>query len=60
MAQIRYLAAICKDPAAQAAFYIEEIGLMELGRSDTGDVSLTDGNFNFTLFRQRADLIEYR
>ena len=60
MARIRYLAAICKDADAEAKFYTEEIGLTELGRSEAGDISLTDGYFNFTLFRRRPDLIEFR
>jgi catechol 2,3-dioxygenase-like lactoylglutathione lyase family enzyme len=41
-----------------AEFYIDEIGMEELGRSKEGDVSLTDGYFNFTVFKQRADLLE--
>lgn len=60
MARIRYLATISRDPSTLADFYIEEIGMRELGRSADGDVSLTDGYFNFTLFRQRPDLIELR
>jgi catechol 2,3-dioxygenase-like lactoylglutathione lyase family enzyme len=60
MARFRYLAAISKDPSALGKFYVEEIGLQELGQSPEGDVSLTDGYFNFTLFRQRPDLIEVR
>lgn len=60
MARFRYLAAISKDPSKLAAFYVDEIGMREMGRSELGDVSLTDGYFNFTLFRQRPDLIELR
>jgi catechol 2,3-dioxygenase-like lactoylglutathione lyase family enzyme len=60
MATIRYLAAISKNPAELASFYIDEIGMRELGRSAGDDVSLTDGYFNLTLFRQRPDLIELR
>jgi catechol 2,3-dioxygenase-like lactoylglutathione lyase family enzyme len=60
MPRIRYLAAVSKDPERLAEFYCGEIGMAELGRSPEGDVSLTDGYFNFTLFKQRADLIELR
>lgn len=60
MARIRYLAVISQDPAALAEFYLDEIGMKEMGRSPEGDVSLTDGYFNLTLFRQRASLIELR
>ena len=60
MARIRYLAAIARDPSSLAKFYMDGLGLRELGRSADGDVSMTDGYFNFTLFRQRPDLIELR
>lgn len=60
MGRIRYLAVICRDPASLANFYANEIGMEEIGRSPEGDVSLTDGYFNLTLFRQRASLMELR
>lgn len=60
MARIRYLAIISRSPAALADFYTEEIGLSVLDRSGDGDVSLTDGYFNLTIFRQRAELMELR
>ncbi|HEX9810318.1 MAG TPA: VOC family protein [Alphaproteobacteria bacterium] len=60
MARIRYLAVVSEDPASLAQFYIEEVGMRELGRSPEGDVSLTEGYFNLTLFRQRAGLMELR
>jgi catechol 2,3-dioxygenase-like lactoylglutathione lyase family enzyme len=60
MGKIRYLAAISKDPSSLANFYVDEIGMRIMARSDAGDVSLTDGYFNLTLFRQRADLMELR
>ena len=60
MGRIRYLAAISNIPSELAKFYVEEFGMREVGRSDDGDVSLTDGYFNFTLFRQKLDLIEIR
>ena len=58
MARIRYLALLCADPGALGAFYVRNFGLEELGRSATGDVSLTDGGFNLTLFRNRRELHE--
>lgn len=60
MARIRYLAINSKNPAKLAEFYEQQIGMRELGRSPHGDISLTDGYFNLTLFRQRADLDELR
>jgi len=60
MGTIRYLAVISKDPDSLARFYTEEVGMEELVRSAEGDITLTDGYYNLTLFRQRADLIELR
>src|SRR3954447_11148631 len=58
MARIRYLALLCADPAALAGFYTRNFGLHEVGRSAAGDATLTDGGFNVTLFKHRADLHE--
>lgn len=60
MGKIRYLAAISNDPASLADFYVDEIGMSVMARSPQGDVSLTDGYFYLTLFRQCADLMELR
>jgi catechol 2,3-dioxygenase-like lactoylglutathione lyase family enzyme len=60
MGKIRYLAVISEEPEALARFYIDEIGMAELDRSGEGDISLTDGYYNLTLFRRRDDLIELR
>jgi catechol 2,3-dioxygenase-like lactoylglutathione lyase family enzyme len=60
MARIRYLAFLCTDPAALATFYRGNFGMDEIGRSHDGDVTLTDGGFNLTLFRQRGALHEPR
>jgi catechol 2,3-dioxygenase-like lactoylglutathione lyase family enzyme len=60
MARIRYLASLCADPAKLADFYRRNFGLDELGRSADGDVTLTDGGFNLTLFRHRPSLRELR
>lgn len=56
--QIRYLAVVSADPDRLASFYTTQFGLGELGRSDAGDVSLTDGFYNLTLLKQRAGLSE--
>jgi catechol 2,3-dioxygenase-like lactoylglutathione lyase family enzyme len=58
MARIRYLALLCPEPAALATFYKTHFGLDELGRSADGDVTLTDGGYNLTLFRNRGALHE--
>jgi catechol 2,3-dioxygenase-like lactoylglutathione lyase family enzyme len=60
MSRIRYLALLCAEPAALAGFYGRCFGLQEIGRTDAGDVSLTDGGFNLTLFKQRPQLHEPR
>jgi catechol 2,3-dioxygenase-like lactoylglutathione lyase family enzyme len=58
MARIRYLALLCADPAALAGFYSRNFGFWEIGRSVAGDVTLTDGGFNVTLFNNRSELHE--
>jgi catechol-2,3-dioxygenase len=58
MARIRYLAMLCAHPASLAAFYARNFGLAEIGHSEGGDVTLTDGGFNVTLFRNRPALHE--
>lgn len=60
MARIRYLAAISENPKALADFYCDKIWMKEIGRSEQGDISLTDGYFNFSIFKQRPELIELR
>ena len=60
MSRIRYLAMLCAQPAALADFYRRSFGMEEIGRSPAGDVSLTDGGFNLTLFKQRPQLHEPR
>lgn len=57
---MRYIAVLCRDPAKLAAFYISSLGLTELGRTPDGDVTLTDGGYNLTLFKHRAALGELR
>jgi catechol-2,3-dioxygenase len=60
MSRIRYLAMLCAEPAGLAGFYGRSFGLQEIGRTDAGDVTLTDGGFNLTLFKQRPQLHEPR
>jgi catechol 2,3-dioxygenase-like lactoylglutathione lyase family enzyme len=60
MARIRYLAMLCQDPAALGGFYSRNFGLDEIGRTPDGDVTLSDGGFNLTLFRKRPELREPR
>jgi catechol 2,3-dioxygenase-like lactoylglutathione lyase family enzyme len=58
--RIGYFAILCNDPARLAGFYRTQFGLTELGRSPEDDVSLTDGGFNLTLFKNRRELHEPR
>jgi catechol 2,3-dioxygenase-like lactoylglutathione lyase family enzyme len=60
MSRISYLAILCAEPAALAGFYGGCFGLAEISRTAAGDVSLTDGGFNLTLFKQRPQLHEPR
>src|SRR5258707_14963019 len=60
MARIRYLAMLCAEPATLAGFYARNFGFEEAGRSAAGDVTLSDGGFNVTLFKNRPDLHEPR
>jgi catechol 2,3-dioxygenase-like lactoylglutathione lyase family enzyme len=60
MSRIRYLAVLCADPASLAGFYGRYFGLDEIGRIPAGDVTLTDGGFNLTLFKSRPQLREPR
>jgi len=52
--QIRYLAIISEQPAILANFYSKYFGMRELGRSDEGEVALTDGFYNISFLRPRA------
>jgi catechol 2,3-dioxygenase-like lactoylglutathione lyase family enzyme len=58
MPRIRYLAMLCREPQALAAFYRSFFGMEELGRNPQGDITLTDGGFNLTLFKHRRELHE--
>lgn len=59
-ARIRYLAFLTDHPSDLAAFYARHLSLDELGRSGEGDVSLTDGYYNLTFLKRRAQLNEPR
>lgn len=55
---MRYLAFLSDEPAALADFYGRHFELDEIGRSNHGDVSLSDGFYNLTFLKRRADLME--
>ena len=56
--QFRYLAFLSDDPGSLADFYARHFALDELGRSNEGDVSLSDGFYNMTFLRRREGLNE--
>jgi catechol 2,3-dioxygenase-like lactoylglutathione lyase family enzyme len=58
MATIRYLAILSHDPDSLAGFYKTYMAMRELGRSSEGDVTVSDGGFNVTIFKQRPELHE--
>lgn len=57
-ARIAYLAILSHDPDKLAPFYTGHLGFKEIGRSTAGDVTITDGGFNVTIFRHRHELNE--
>lgn len=58
MGRIRYLAILSERPAELSEFYKHYLLLEEIGKSEQGDVSLTDGFYNLTLFKWRPSLLE--
>ena len=58
MATLRYVAYLADDPERLADFYHRFLGTEELGRSPDGDISITDGFYNLTFFKNRAELGE--
>jgi catechol 2,3-dioxygenase-like lactoylglutathione lyase family enzyme len=58
MATLRYIAYLANDPEKLVDFYHRFLSTEELGRSPEGDISITDGYYNFTFFRKRATLGE--
>ena len=57
-ARIAYLAILSHDPDKLGRFYTDHLGFRELGRSPAGDVTITDGGFNVSIFRHRHELNE--
>ena len=57
-ARLRYLAIMSDKPSELAEFYERHLALEELGRSNHGDVSTTDGFLNITFLKRRAELHE--
>lgn len=57
---LRYLAVLSADPAKLADFYQRIFKLRELERSADGDIALTDGYANISLYRFRPELCEPR
>jgi catechol 2,3-dioxygenase-like lactoylglutathione lyase family enzyme len=51
--QIRYLAIVSERPEVLASFYSNYFSMRELGRSDSGDIALTDGFYNISLLKPR-------
>ncbi len=60
MAVISYIAYLVDNPAEQVSFYNRHLKTEEIGRSPKGDISVTDGFFNLTFFKKRAELHEVR
>lgn len=58
MARLRYIAFLTENPDELSNFYARHLNLDVLGRSNAGDVSLTDGYFNLTFLKARDDLDE--
>jgi len=58
MARIGYLAILSHNPDKLAGFYTGYLGFKELGHTDAGDVTITDGAYNVTIFKHRAELKE--
>jgi catechol 2,3-dioxygenase-like lactoylglutathione lyase family enzyme len=57
-ARIAYLAILSHEPDKLARFYTGHLAFSEMGRSAAGDVTITDGGFNVTIFRHRQELNE--
>lgn len=57
-ARIGYLALLSHAPDKLADFYVKHMSFRPLGRSAQGDVSISDGAFNMTIFKHRPELNE--
>lgn len=53
-AHIGYLAIVSEQPQVLADFYATHFGMWELGKSDAGDVSITDSYLNVSILKRRA------
>jgi catechol 2,3-dioxygenase-like lactoylglutathione lyase family enzyme len=51
--QIRYLAIVSEHPEVLARFYSSYFLMRELGRSEAGDIALTDGFYNISVLKSR-------
>lgn len=58
--RLRYMAVMSDNPDELATYYKKRFTLEELGRSNEGDVSVTDGFYNIALIKRRAELHESR
>ncbi len=58
MATLRYIAYLAEDPARLVDFYHRFLGTEELGRTADGDITITDGFYNLTFFKNRPELGE--
>jgi hypothetical protein len=56
--QIRYLAIVSERPETLAEFYSTYFAMRELGRSDSGDIALTDGFYNISILKPRDGAAE--
>jgi catechol 2,3-dioxygenase-like lactoylglutathione lyase family enzyme len=54
-AQLQYIALRSDRPEELADFYREHFLLEDLGRSENGDIALTDGYFNLSIFNGPTD-----
>ena len=58
MAILRYVAYLAEDPAKLVEFYHRFLGTEELDRTPQGDITITDGFYNLTFFKNRPELGE--
>ncbi|MBM2803119.1 MAG: hypothetical protein HW419_1012 [Deltaproteobacteria bacterium] len=58
MAILRYVTYLAEDPAKLVDFYHHFLGTEELGRTAEGDITITDGFYNLTFFKNRPELGE--
>ena len=54
-AALRYVAFLSDNPDSISNFYVRHFQFDELGRSNEGDVSITDGHMNFTFLKRRPE-----